>query len=952
MMDKVRDDAHSWTFGTFELSRREMSLTDTGVRVRLGSRAFSILVALVERAGHVVSVDELMALAWPNTFVEEATLRVHIHALKKVLGDGRGSARYIVNETGRGYRFVAPAKIIVREDNRDFKPTASGLPARVAGMVGRDTVVESLCSLIPSRRLLTLVGPGGVGKTTVAIAIAERLRSQYPNAAHFIDLTSVSDPCFVASTIARAFNLSLPKVGGLAVLVTYLTDRRLLLVLDNCEHLVGAAAEITEAIHRGAPSVHILCTSREPLRADGEWIYRLSGLTLPPHDEVLTSEALKFGAIQLFVERTMASQENFDLTDHNVSMVCRICRQLDGLPLALELAAASLCSFSLAEFVDRLEDQFGFLVSGRRTAGLQQQAALADRFDLLTEGRRTANPRQQTMRATLDWSHMLLSLQERVLFRRLAVFRSAFDLQSAVACCTCPELSASAVAKGVSSLTAKSLLDADVSGETTLFRLLQSTRAYAREQLSVAEKGLQANRRHAELMRDKLTQAAADWRALHPGTWRAQYGRLIDDIRAAIDWSLGPDGDQLLGLTLTNLAGPLAFELSLLAEFLTRYETAYALLSTVDHDPVTELQITIGLARFTFHAGGRHERATRLVARALALADELKVDAHAIEAMSSLFVKGLSMADYADMVDAAERIRFLAHRSGDICAELFSTRIRAEAAVFAGHLKEAEQLAQAAIDEPKKPVNLSYHAQLWSNRYPRPTIVKARSLFLQGQLDEGIALTRAMTELTAEKNHQQPFMITMGLLACPVALWSGDWQLAAELLDMFKQHIDRYSAAYYRQQWARGYEQALHLCVQRGLGTSPTTDYGTLLHDHLCTVHEDFVSAAAVARAHSGEAGWCAAEIFRAQGNLLRRNEAPREGEALLRKAVELSQRQGARLWELRASLDLASLLARDRRPEAIRTLETVYPPFAKGPQLRDVKRAAVLWAELNPRWV
>jgi predicted ATPase len=951
MMDKVHDDAQSWTFGTFELSLREMSLIDAGVRVRLGSRAFSILVALVERAGHVVSVDELMALAWPKTFVEEATLRVHIHALKKVLGDGRGSARYIVNETSRGYRFVAPVNRITRDHNRDFKPTTSSFPARVAGMVGRDTLVENLCSLIPSRRLLTLVGPGGVGKTTVAIAVAERLRSEYPNAAHFIDLTSVSDPCFVASTIARAFNLSLPKVGGLAVLVSYLADRRLLLVLDNCEHLVGAAAEITEAIHRGAPNVHVLCTSREPLRADGEWIYRLSGLTLPPHDEVLTSEALKFGAIQLFVERTMASQENFDLTDHNVSVVCRICRRLDGLPLALELAAASLCSFSLAEFVERLEDQFGFLISGRRTSALQKQATLADRFDLLTEGRRTAAPRQQTMRATLDWSHMLLSLQERVLFRRLAVFRSAFDLQSAVACCTCPELSASTVAKGISSLAAKSLLDADVSGETTLFRLLQSTRAYAQEQLSVNEKGLHANRRHAELMRDKLTQAAADWRLLHPETWRAQYGRLIDDIRAAIDWSLGPDGDQLLGLTLTNLAGPLAFELSLLVEFLTRYETAYALLSTVDHDPVTELQMTIGLARFTFHAGGRHERATRLVGRALALADELKVDAHTIEAMSSLFVKGLSMADYADMVDAAERIRFLAHRSGDIRAERFSTQIRAEAAVFVGHLKEAEQLAQAAIGEPANPVNLSYHAQLWSDRYPRSTIVKARSLFLQGQLDEGIALTRAMTEL-AEKGQQQRFMITMGLLACPVALWSGEWQLAAELLDMFKQHIDRYSATYYRQQWARGYEQALHLCVQSAFGTSPTIDYGTLLHDHLCTMHEDFVNPAAVARAHSGKAGWCAPEIFRAQGNLLRRNEAQREGEAMLRKAIELSQRQGARLWELRASIDLASLLATDSRPEAIRILEAVYPPFAKGPQLGDVKRAAALWAELNQRWI
>jgi predicted ATPase/DNA-binding winged helix-turn-helix (wHTH) protein len=931
MVDRIQSDAPNWTFGTFQLSPLEMSLTDAGVPVRLGSRAFAVLVALVERAGSVVSVDELMVLAWPNTFIEEATLRVHIHALKKVLGDGRGAGRYIVNETGRGYRFVAPVTIVARGDKRDLKLTAIGFPRSVSGMVGRDATVDSLCGLIPGRRLLTVVGPGGVGKTTVAIAITERLRSHYLDGAHFIDLTSVNDSSFVASTIARKFSLSLPKTGGTAVLVTYLADKQLLLVIDNCEHLVDTAAEIAEALRCGAPNVHILCTSREPLRASGEWIYRLNGLTLPPHDEVSTSAALEFSAIQLFVERAKASQENFDLTDCNVATICRICRRLDGLPLALELAAATLLHSSPAEFLEHL----------------------ATGFDLLTEGRRTAAPRQQTMRATLDWSHALLSPEERTLFRRLAVFRSTFDLPSVVACCSSSELDASAVARGLGSLTAKSLLNADVSDEATLFSLLESTRVFAQEQLSLAEGRLNVNRRHAELMRDKLTQAATDWRILNPAVWRAQYGRLIDDIRAAIDWSLGPDGDRILGVRLTNLAGPLAFELSLLAEFLTRYETAYALLPTLDEDPVTELQMTIGLARFTFHAGDPQGRATTLVSRALELAEDLNVDAHTIEAMASLFVKGLSIADYTAMVHAADRLRFLAHRSGDVDAERFSKGIRAEAAVFAGDLKEAEEWAQAAINEPKKQVSLSYHAQLWIDRYPTPTIVRARALFLQGKLDESITITRAMTDLAAKIEHQQPLMITMGLLTCPVALWSGDWCIAADILERFKQHIDRYSATYYRQQWAHGYEQALRLCEQGASGPLPAVSYRTLLQDHLCTVHEQFVTPESVARAYSGQAGWCAPEIFRAEGNLLRRNGAEQEGEVLLRRAIELAQRQGARFWELRAATDLASLLLdADRGAEAIRSLEAVYPAFTKGPQLRDVQKAATLWTELNARWI
>ncbi|MEI9985400.1 MAG: hypothetical protein WDN69_20750 [Aliidongia sp.] len=350
--------------------------------------------------------------------------------------------------------------------------------------------------------------------------------------------------------------------------------------------------------------------------------------------------------------------------------------------------------------------------------------------------------------------------------------------------------------------------------------------------------------------------------------------------------------------------------------------------------------MAVGLANFLFHAGGPHDRATALVHRAVKLAEELQSDVRTIEAMSGLWIMGLSVADYAAMDRASNNVRHLAERSGDRPGQVFSIMMEAMACTFSGELERAKQLAQRAFDEPSPRLVLSYHAPLTMDQNRSFPIPKPRALFLQGELEAGLALSREVTDLASKIDHQVPLMITLGLLACPVAFWSGDWQLAAELIDRFKQHIDRHSAAYYRRQWVRGYELALRLCEQDAVETSPTTDFDMLLHDHLCTIHEDFVTPGALARANAGKAGWAAPEIFRAQGNRLLRNGAACEGESLLRKAVEVAQHQGARFWELRAATDLASYLQTvDRRAEAVQTLESIFAAFADGPQLRDVQK-------------
>ena len=261
----------------------------------------------------------------------------------------------------------------------------------------------------------------------------------------------------------------------------------------------------------------------------------------------------------------------------------------------------------------------------------------------------------------------------------------------------------------------------------------------------------------------------------------------------------------------------------------------------------------------------------------------------------------------------------------------------------------APDAARAAADEPSKPVRLGYHAQLWIDRDFLLTIVRARALFLRGNLAAGIALAQEVTARASEINHQQPLMLTMGLAACPIALWSGDWELAAELIDRFKRHIARYSAPHYHEQWAHGYDRALHLCAKGTVGPSPDGCYHTLVQDHLCTVHEVFVTPEALARAQAGQAGWCAPEIFRGHGNRLWRGGAESQGEALLRKAIRLAQRQGARFWALRAATDLAvRLRGANREMEALQILKPAYTAFASGPQVFDVRRAGSLWAELD----
>ena len=451
-------------FGPFRLFPQQRLLLRTDTPLRLGSRTREILFALVERAGEIVMKSELIARVWPNTVVEEGTLRVHVNALRNALGCGKSGVRYVENVTGRGYLFIAP--VTRREEPRARQP---GLTIPLTRMIGREPFLSALTARLAQarsshRRFHTVVGPGGSGKSTVAANLADSLRASYPDGARLIDLAAAPNASPLAA-VAASLGCGASTRGEVTPLINLLRKKQMLLVLDNCERVVDDAAALAETLLACAPGLHILATSREPLRSRSERLLQLPPLGLPAAAAPVTAmRALESPAVQLFVERAMDSQDDFELTDATAPVVVDICRKVDGLPLAIELAAALVGLFGIREVASRIDDPLG----------------------LLTKGCRTAPPRHQTLRATLDWSYTSLSDSERIALRRLAIFDRSFDLNSAVMEVASDTIMPADVADIIANLTAKSLLVRDEAAGRDLYRLLTTTRAYALEKLTAS----------------------------------------------------------------------------------------------------------------------------------------------------------------------------------------------------------------------------------------------------------------------------------------------------------------------------------------------------------------------------------------------------------------------------------------------------------------------------------
>jgi predicted ATPase/DNA-binding winged helix-turn-helix (wHTH) protein len=465
-------------FGPFELSSRERVLRRGGVAVPLGSRALDILIYLAERPGEVIAKQELIDHVWPHVTVEEGSIRVHVAAIRKALGDGQFGDRYIANIKGRGYSFVgAVVPLAGSMESGSDRSRQGRLLVRPPMMIGRETVIGEVGDKLRNERFVTLLGPGGIGKTTIALAVGRAAVEEFGGKVYFVGLESLTDSHHVAGAVATSLGLALKSNEPGLELVDLIRSRKLLIILDCCEHVIEAVALVAEQLCQQTEQVYLLATSRELLKVKGEHCWRVLSLDYPPDGSEQTVNAvLRYPAVQLFIRRVAARAGSFVLTDEAAAFVAEMCRKLDGLPLAIELAAGQVAAFGI-----------------KNTA-----ARLVSRPELLKISHRTAIPRHRTLKATLDWSYDLLSDGERIVFRCISPFVGYFTLEGARYAAGGLGAGAGETFDAIAGLVEKSLIATRIDETQAQYRLLDTTRAYALEKLEEHAEADAVLRRHAE----------------------------------------------------------------------------------------------------------------------------------------------------------------------------------------------------------------------------------------------------------------------------------------------------------------------------------------------------------------------------------------------------------------------------------------------------------------------
>ena len=935
-------------FGPFHLSAAERLLEKDGVALPLSSRALDILIALVEHAGEVVSKKELLSRAWPNLTVDESALRVHVAGLRKALGDGRAGVRYVTNVPGRGYCFVAPITPLVGQGAPSIAQPAGTdqphrLPPRLTRMVGREETVRTISEQLTAQRFVTIHGPGGIGKTTVAIAVGHAQLAAFEGAVHFADLGSLSDPHLVPCALAAALGLLVQSRDSTATLVNFLRDRRMLLILDSCEHVIDAAAAMAERIFQETSQVRILATSRETLRVEGEHVHRIAALDSPPEGVELTAaQVLTFSAVHLFVERAAASGHRFELTDADARVVAEMCRKLDGIALAIELAAGRVSAL-----------------------GLRETAVLLDnRLRLLWHGRRTASPRHQTLSATLDWSYDLISDIERAVLRRLSVFVGTFTLQAAQAVAADDAVDAAQITEALAQLVAKSLVSAN-DGTSMRYRLLDTTRTYAHAKLTGSGETESVARRHADHFREHLERTNATLSVGGQGEGLAAYAALRDNVRAALEWSFSDRGDVKLGVQLAASSARLFLKLSLLSECHHWTKRALSALDEATRGTRCEMELQAGLGHSLMFTRGNSEQAHAALARGLELAEDLEDQFNQFRLLSQLHMYHRRTGNFSRMFAVAQQAEAVAADIADPVGTAGAHVLLGVSHHLGGNQVEARTHLEASLRRTaaSRSVDTSHFG---FHRDPR--IILARTLWLQGCPDQAVATARQAAEAAALHD---PVTFCIALIwAVFVLHWAGDWASGEEYTERLITHAGRHSLEPYL---AVGLGLKGEVLVKRGevhrgmdllrgsLASLHADQYELYTPEFNCTLAEGLATTGCldqasttidntIANVERNGGAFNMPELLRVRGELLARGADERGAEENFRQSIALADQQSALSWRLRGATSFARLRLRQGRCEEARApLAETYARFNEGFDTADLKAAKLLLDEIRP---
>jgi len=917
-----RPPGERYLFGPFEFRPVERLLLREGAPVALGSRATDILIRLLHHRGHWVTHADLLAYVWHGVNVAPTALRVHVSALRKVLAQGDPGARYVSTLAGRGYRFAAP---VLQETSGDPAGSWSEARALLAApdplrrVVGRERVLGELERTIAAERLVTLVGPGGIGKTTVAVAIARRLSPAFNGDVAFVDLAIQKGSQDIAGAVATAVGMG--KVEGVRVadVATQLRSRRLLLILDCCERLISGAAELAEAVCRTAPECHVLATSREPLRALGERVYRLAALETPPPSDTLSFEQVSsYPAAQLFIERATSAGGKIQSRAGDALLVADICRRLDGVPLAIELAAGRVDGFGLA----------------------MTHALLDSRLRLSWPGRRTAPPRHVTLGATLDWSYDLLSPEEARLLRALSAFVGAFPLEGCEA--VADDSLRSEAPSVLAALVAKSLVSTDHERAPLQYRLLDTTQHYARLKLEAAGELPETAARHARWTIDELGHQEYMPGAREPPEWRDYFDNLIQNAHSALDWSFSEGGDESFTVPLTLACAPVWTHLGRTTEGRRRIEAALVI---AERDTREEMLLNrwLGLALLDV-APYDMDRAEVAGRRALEIASALDDPESTLRAR--LLLWNTAILTRPNIPNACERAllyRDFAWQRGSPADQVSAEHMVAVSELVAGNLG----VARAAIDRALK-FNPPWNSGL-SN-----TLLSL--LWLGGTPDTATALAHENLERAKTTGFHAFHAAALADSCGGLAMYLGDLIGAEHFADMIDDCVTRGAWSSYRT-WA----QVLRATITARRGDAgPGRSFLSAELPPECG-HPRFASvltelawrlgaagAAEIAREfadqllHRIEATgelWIWSEVQRVRGEL---SPDASEAESLFEAALAVAQQQGARAWALRA----ATSLARRRRSAAEELLRPLLASFMEGARTQDHLEAQAVLRE------